>query len=50
VSFAATNGALSEALAQGGATPQMAVRRAMLSPEVLTGHGAEMTVLVSCWS
>ena len=49
VSFAATNGALSEALAQGGVTPQMAVRRAMLSPEVLTGHGAEMTVLVSCW-
>ena len=50
VSFAATNGALSEALAQGGVTPQMAARGATLSPEALTDHGAEMTVLVSCWS
>ena len=49
VSFAATNGALNEALAQGGVTPRMAAAGGALSPEALTDHAAEMTVLVSCW-
>ena len=49
VSFAATNGALREALATGGVTPRGAAVEANLSGEALTDRAGAMTVLVGCW-
>ncbi|MDZ7709001.1 MAG: serine protease [Roseovarius sp.] len=49
VSFAATNGALREALVAGGVTPRGAGVQAELSGEALTDRAGAMTVLVGCW-
>ena len=49
VSFAATNGALREALTAGAVTPRGADAEADLSGEALTDRAGSMTVLVGCW-
>lgn len=49
VGFAATNGALQEAMAASGVTPRGAGAETDLSGEALTDRAAAMTVLVGCW-
>ena len=50
VSFAASGAAAARFLSENGVTPEATESGAPLAPEDLTALGAEMSVLVACWT